>query len=87
MIRLNLFVVLLAGVMGRQFCDYYFSPLVTFWSLFFYALHTLGEDETIAKLATGVKRFTLPDEFSFPFYFSLSLDALTADLVELLPSS
>jgi len=30
-----------------------------------YALHTLGDDETIAKLATGVKRFTLPDEFSF----------------------
>ena len=44
MIRLNLFVVLLAGVMGRQFCDYYFSPLVTFWSLFFYALHTLGSN-------------------------------------------
>jgi len=34
--------VLLAGVMGRQWCDYYFSPLVTFWSLFFYSLHTLG---------------------------------------------
>lgn len=30
-----------------------------------YALHTLGEDETIAKLATGAKRFTLPEEFSF----------------------
>jgi len=30
-----------------------------------YALHTLDEDETIAKLATGVKRFELPDEFNF----------------------
>ncbi|MDP6524673.1 MAG: MG2 domain-containing protein [Kiritimatiellia bacterium] len=30
-----------------------------------YALHTLGEDETIAKLATGIKRFELPDEFNF----------------------
>ncbi len=30
-----------------------------------YALHTLGEDETIAKLATGVRRFQLPDEFNF----------------------
>ena len=30
-----------------------------------YALHTLGEDETIAKLATGIKRFKLPDEFNF----------------------
>lgn len=29
-----------------------------------YALHTLGEDETIARLATGVKRFKLPDEFN-----------------------
>ncbi len=30
-----------------------------------YALHTLAENETIARLASGVKRFTLPDEFSF----------------------
>lgn len=30
-----------------------------------YALHTLKENETIAKLATGVKRFELPDEFNF----------------------
>lgn len=29
-----------------------------------FALHTLGEDETIARLATGVKRFTLPEEFN-----------------------
>lgn len=27
-----------------------------------FALHTLAEDETIAKLASGVKRFKLPDE-------------------------
>ncbi|QDU90092.1 MG2 domain protein [Pirellulimonas nuda] len=27
-----------------------------------FALHTLGEDETIARLATGVKRFKLPDD-------------------------
>ncbi|MGQ9562323.1 MAG: alpha-2-macroglobulin family protein [Thermogutta sp.] len=30
-----------------------------------WALHTLGEDETIAQLATGIKRFKLPDEFNF----------------------
>lgn len=30
-----------------------------------FALHTLGEDETIARLATGIKRFKLPDEFNF----------------------
>ncbi len=29
------------------------------------SLDTLKEDETIARLATGVKRFTLPDEFNF----------------------
>ncbi len=30
-----------------------------------YAVHTLDDNETIARLATGVKRFTLPDEFNF----------------------
>ncbi len=30
-----------------------------------YALHTLKETETIAKLASGIKRFDLPDEFNF----------------------
>jgi uncharacterized protein YfaS (alpha-2-macroglobulin family) len=30
-----------------------------------FALHTLGEDETIANLATGIKRFKLPDEFNY----------------------
>ena len=30
-----------------------------------YALHTLKENETIARLASGIKRFTLPDEFNY----------------------
>ena len=30
-----------------------------------WALDTLGEDETIARLATGIKRFKLPDEHNF----------------------
>jgi uncharacterized protein YfaS (alpha-2-macroglobulin family) len=30
-----------------------------------FALHTLKDDETIAKLATGIQRFTLPDEFNW----------------------
>ena len=30
-----------------------------------FAVHTLGEDETIARLANGIKRFKLPDEFNF----------------------
>jgi len=29
-----------------------------------YALHTLAENETIARLATGIKRFTLPEEYN-----------------------
>ncbi|MEN6459355.1 MAG: MG2 domain-containing protein [Thermoguttaceae bacterium] len=29
-----------------------------------YALHTLAENETIARLATGIRRFSLPDEFN-----------------------
>jgi alpha-2-macroglobulin len=30
-----------------------------------FAVHTLDENETIARLATGVQRFSLPDEFNF----------------------
>ena len=30
-----------------------------------YELHKLGDDETIARLATGIRRFKLPDEFNF----------------------
>ena len=30
-----------------------------------YELHKLKENETITKLATGIRRFTLPDEFNF----------------------
>ncbi len=30
-----------------------------------YALHTLKDEETLARLATGIKRFKLPDEFNF----------------------
>ena len=41
-----------------------------------YALETLGEDETLAKLATGIKRFKLPDEFNFiKIYQSLAAEA------------
>src|SRR5262249_8592146 len=30
-----------------------------------FALHTLADDETIARLATGIKRFKVPDEFNW----------------------
>ncbi len=29
-----------------------------------FAVHTLKDDETLARLATGIKRFSLPDEFN-----------------------
>jgi uncharacterized protein YfaS (alpha-2-macroglobulin family) len=34
-----------------------------------YAVRTLGEDETIARLANGIKRFKLPEEFNFIHLF------------------
>ncbi len=34
-----------------------------------FAVQTLGDDETIARLATGVKRFKIPDEFNPIFLF------------------
>ena len=40
-----------------------------------YAMHTLGEDETIAKLANGIKRFKLPDEFNYIKVFQEIADA------------
>ncbi|MFA6568893.1 MAG: MG2 domain-containing protein, partial [Victivallales bacterium] len=52
-----------------------------------FAVHTLSENETIAKLATGIKRFKLPDEFNYMMiyrkiladnsgYSSLAIDQL-----------
>jgi hypothetical protein len=44
-------------------------------------LHTLGEDETIAKLATGIKRFKLPDEFNYiKVYQQLQANSNLADI-------
>ncbi|MES2791013.1 MAG: alpha-2-macroglobulin, partial [Planctomycetota bacterium] len=41
-----------------------------------YALDTLGEAETLAKLATGIKRFPLPEEFNFiKIYQAISLES------------
>ncbi len=41
-----------------------------------WALDTLGEDETIARLATGLKRFKLPDEHNFiKLYQQVVVDA------------
>ncbi len=50
-----------------------------------YALHTLKEDETIAKLATGIKRFTLPDEFNYIKIFQeVAADPQTGHAVDAL---
>lgn len=39
-----------------------------------YALHTLGENETIAQLATGVKRFELPEEHNHVNLFRKAME-------------
>ncbi len=40
-----------------------------------FAIHTLAEDETMARLATGIKRFRLPDEFNFLRLYRTLADA------------
>jgi uncharacterized protein YfaS (alpha-2-macroglobulin family) len=50
-----------------------------------YALDTLADDETIARLAAGIKRFKLPDEFNFIKVYSAIADhARSADAEEAL---
>jgi len=48
-----------------------------------YALHTLKETETIARLANGIKRFSLPDEFNFVLmYKELAETEILAQIFE-----
>lgn len=43
-----------------------------------YALHTLTDDETIARLATGIQRFSLPDEFNYiEIFLQIAADPAT----------
>lgn len=49
-----------AGFVGRQVQDNEENP-----NTGRYALTSLSETETMAQLATGIKRFELPDEFNF----------------------
>jgi uncharacterized protein YfaS (alpha-2-macroglobulin family) len=44
-----------------------------------WALDTLGEDETIARLATGIKRFKLPDEHNFIKLYQQVVDDAPAE--------
>jgi alpha-2-macroglobulin len=39
-----------------------------------FALHTLGANETIAKLATGIKRFDLPEEYQYMTIYQELID-------------
>ncbi|MHB9132173.1 MAG: alpha-2-macroglobulin family protein [Armatimonadota bacterium] len=64
----------LAGIMQSQFGEQTLQDYRWFFSKQddqkenesgIFALHTLRDDETIARLATGVKRFTLPREFNY----------------------
>ncbi|HZU35120.1 MAG TPA: hypothetical protein VFA18_04385, partial [Gemmataceae bacterium] len=53
---------------GVQTLAYYgaaFQPGDTDTKSGIFALHTLHDDETIARLANGIKRFKLPDEFNW----------------------
>ena len=46
-----------------------------------FALPSLGENETIARLATGIKRFKLPDEFNYiSIYKQVADDAAKSDI-------
>ena len=44
---------------------YHYQPSSNSGKTSTYALHTLTDKETIARLASGIKRFTLPAEFNF----------------------
>jgi len=44
-----------------------------------YAVSTLAEDETIARLAVGIRRFKLPDEFNFIKLYQQLADAPKSD--------
>lgn len=48
-----------------------------------YALHTLGRDETIARLANGIRRFSLPDEFNSIVLYEALADAPQSAYAEL----
>ncbi len=47
-----------------------------------YALATLREDETIARLANGIKRFTMPDEFNYIKIFQAVAEAGNKDFAK-----
>ncbi|MEE9603120.1 MAG: alpha-2-macroglobulin, partial [Thermoguttaceae bacterium] len=46
-----------------------------------FALHTLGENETIARLATGIQRFELPDEHNHVKLYQQVLEDTPADAI------
>ncbi len=48
-----------------------------------FALPGLGEDETIARLATGIKRFKLPDEFNWIKILTRLVDGPNTGVAEL----
>mgnify|MGYP006286702607 CR=1 FL=1 len=47
-----------------------------------YSLHTLDKDETMARLATGIKRFSIPSEFNHISLYSRIADNGKSDLGE-----
>ena len=71
--RKNEIMMAFAGFLHSQFGVQTLSAYGSFFSrgvdeeaeTGIYSLHTLEENETLARLATGIKRFTLPEEFNF----------------------
>ncbi len=48
-----------------------------------YSLHTLKDEETICRLATGIKRLTLPDEFNpLKLFATIAADAKDVSVAE-----
>ena len=83
LLRLNLLVVILCIVMGRSYGDYYFAPLVTFWSAFMYILHTtvLRKSPTIrlivASLVCSCLSFNASRDPALPSFSRMLFDPIS----------
>ncbi|MBL7661243.1 alpha-2-macroglobulin [bacterium] len=73
--KLATFLQSIFGVETIQ--NYYFTPAASTQdgqTESQYALHTLSDDETIARLATGIKRFSLPQDYNPTILFKSLAD-------------
>jgi hypothetical protein len=83
MLRLNLLVCILCLFMNRSYADYYFAPLVSFWSVFIYVLHTTGRALhpvtrlSIGFLACSLLSFNSARDPSLPSFARLLFEPLS----------